>query len=792
MHHCRLIGLVSIVLLSCAVEAGQSRIEATTPLPPEKAFQANAEGTAEGIRVTWSIAQGYYLYASKFRFHASAPSVVLGKPELPKGDVKRDPFFGDLEVFRDRVTISLPVTVDRASPQVVELKATSQGCADQGICYPPHTDTLRVTMSDVTAAETAAAPPANDPVAALAALASILGGGNTDDEFLDPDEAFTLSSRVLGGQRLRLSWAIADGYYLYRDKFQFNIADGDGMALGAIEIPSGEVKRDEFFGTVEVFHRQAQAIIGIERTEPKPTAVVLEVRYQGCAEAGLCYPPITKRINFNLPAMAVAADRLKATAGPVDAKASSAVAAAENQPSTAVTAVPSEDIAAAAVMAATSEGKLSEQDRIARSLALGNRSLVWITFFAFGLLLAFTPCVFPMVPILSGIIAGQGDRLTARRGFVLSLVYVLAMALTYALAGVIAGLFGHNLQATFQNPWLLGAFSGVFVLLALSMFGFYDLQLPTSWQSRLARFSSSQQGGTLVGVGIMGMLSALIVGPCVAPPLAGALIYIGQSGDAVLGGTALFALSLGMGAPLLVIGTSAGGLLPRAGPWMNTVKHVFGVLLLGVAIYLLERLMPAWVAMMAWAALFIVAAIYMGALDDLQPGVSGWRRLWKGTGLVMLVYGVLLMAGAASGGHDVLRPLQNVSLPSGDTGEPAQLAFKQVKGMQGLEAELKAASTAGKPAVLDYYADWCVSCQEMEKYTFSDPGVKAALANAVLLQTDVTANDRHDRALLKHFGLFGPPAILFFGPEGTERIGYRVIGFMNAERFRAHVLEALS
>lgn len=778
MRFLRLLNLLSMVLLLLGAEAGHTRPQEATLLPPEKAFQADAEGSAEGIRITWSIADGYYLYATKFRFHASTPAVVLGEPTLPKGEVKQDPFFGELEIFRHQVTVVLPMTLDGPPLDAIELQATSQGCADQGICYPPRTEHLRVALSDAAGADsTAAAAPTNDPVAALAALASILGGGSTDDEFLDPDNAFALESQVLSDQTLGVHWTIADGYYLYRDKLQFKLVGGQGVALSNIDLPSGEVKRDEFFGTVEVFHQQVQAILGLDRVQPEPIALVLEVGYQGCAEAGLCYPPITKRLTFNLPAQAGAGDERQKTAVPSEPQVPHTTPVAEDKPSTAKT-------------APVAEGKLSDQDRIARSLALDNRWLALISFFAFGMLLAFTPCVFPMVPILSGIIAGQGDQITTRRAFVLSLVYVLAMALTYTVAGVVAGVFGHNLQATFQNPWLIGAFSGVFVLLALSMFGFYELQLPTSWQSRLAGFSSRQQGGTLLGVGIMGILSALIVGPCVAPPLAGALIYIGQSGDAVLGATALFALSLGMGAPLLVIGTSAGKLLPRAGSWMNTVKHVFGVLLLAVAIYLLERLIPGWVGMLLWAALLIIAAIYMGALDSLQPGVSGWRRLWKGAGLVMLVYGVLLMVGATGGGQDVLQPLKRVfSVSNGAASE--SLAFKQVKGVEGLQAELKAASAVGKPVVLDYYADWCVSCKEMEKYTFSDPGVRAALANAVLLQTDVTANDRQDRALLRQFGLFGPPAILFFGPDGAELPGYRVVGFMPAEKFRAHVLAAL-
>lgn len=611
---------IAISLLSfSAFGASYAKAEEAALLPPEQAFQVKAEATADGVRMTWSIADGYYLYASKFRFQTDTPSVDLGEPELPKGELKQDPFFGELEIYRDQVTIMLPLTADRSLLQAVELKAISQGCADQGVCYPPQTANLQVALSDgIRTARAEAEKSKTDPVAALAALASILGGGNTEAEFLDPDSAFVLESQVLTDETLRLRWTIADGYYLYRDKFQFEIVDDKGITLGEIEIPSGEVKRDEFFGTVQVFHEEAQATIVIARTDPTSTVLALDVGYQGCAEAGLCYPPITKRVTFHLPGLAKADDESSETPVLSASAEPGTVSAVEDKAAPAAVDGSAPRSPATVGSTVVTEGKLSEQDRIARSLALGNRWLMLISFFAFGILLAFTPCVFPMIPILSGIIAGEGSQMTARRAFVLSLVYVLAMALTYTLAGVVAGLFGQNLQAMFQSPWLLGAFSGVFVLLALSMFGFYDLQLPASWQSRLAHFSNHQRRGTLLGVGVMGVLSALIVGPCVAPPLAGALIYIGQSGDAVLGGMALFALSLGMGAPLLLIGTSAGTLLPRAGPWMNTVKNVFGVLLLAVAIYLLERIIPGWVAMLLWAALLMIAAIYMGALDYLQ------------------------------------------------------------------------------------------------------------------------------------------------------------------------------
>jgi thiol:disulfide interchange protein DsbD len=363
------------------------------------------------------------------------------------------------------------------------------------------------------------------------------------------------------------------------------------------------------------------------------------------------------------------------------------------------------------------------------------------------------------------------------------------MAATYTAAGIIAGLFGENLQAAFQNPWVLSAFALVFVLLALSMFGFYDLQMPAALQGRLTEISNRQKGGSLAGVAVMGFLSALIVGPCVAAPLAGALIFIGQTGDAVLGGLALFALSLGMGAPLIAIGTGAGKLLPRAGQWMDAVKAVFGVLLLAVAIWMLERILPATVTMLLWSALLIVSAIYMGAWTQLPADTGGWRKLWKGTGLMLFVYGVLLLTGAAGGGTDPLQPLrpfQGGPL-QGTATQQAHLSFRTVKTLDDLERELAAARDAGKPAMLDFYADWCVSCKEMEKYTFAEPQVQQALEGYSLLQADVTANDDADKALLKHFELLGPPSIIFYDDTGTERTELRLVGFKPAEEFVAHV-----
>lgn len=571
-----------------------------------------------------------------------------------------------------------------------------------------------------------------------------------DDELLEPDDAFRFNVEV-GESTLRLRWDIAPGHYLYRDKFSFKLQDDGAASLGEFALPPGEVKDDEFFGRIEVYHDTVEVEIPYQRTGDTE----LLVGFQGCNEVmGICYPPIGKEVAL-IPGQ-----------GGTRSAVAPAPAAAEAAPQ-------------------------SEQDSLAAALAGDNRTLTVLTFLGLGLLLAFTPCVFPMIPILSSIIIGQGEGLTTRRAFTMSLVYVLAMALTYTAAGVLAGLFGANLQAAFQNAWILGSFSLIFVLLALSMFGFFELQLPSALQTRLSEISNKQQSGSLIGVAIMGLLSALIVGPCVAPPLMGALIYIGQTGDALLGGLALFALSIGMGMPLLLIGTSAGKLLPRAGAWMDAVKAVFGVLLLAVALWMLERVLPASVSMLAWALLAIVAAIYMGALEPLQPKGSGWRTLWKGLGLALLIHGALILLGAAGGGSDPMQPLHGVGIGAGPAGKAHALEFTRIKTVADAERAVQQASAQGRHVMLDFYADWCVSCKEFEKYTFSDGRVIDALSKVVLLQADVTANDDDDRALLRHFQLIGPPSILFFGDDGEERSAYRVVGFMDAQTFHAHLGQAL-
>ena len=418
-----------------------------------------------------------------------------------------------------------------------------------------------------------------------------------------------------------------------------------------------------------------------------------------------------------------------------------------------------------------------------------------LLFYLAGLGLTFTPCVFPMIPILSSIIAGQGDNITTTKAFSLSLVYVLSMAVTYAIVGAIVGYYGaeFNIQVWFQDPVILGVFATIFVLLALSMFGFYDIQMPTAIQSRLTAISNSQQGGNMIGVGLMGSFSAIIVGPCITAPLVGALIFISQTQDWQMGGLALFALGLGMGTPLLAIGTSAGKLLPRAGTWMDAVKAFFGVALLAVAIWLLERVLPVSITMGLIAALMITSAIYMGALETQPTGVSGWKKFSKGIGIILLLYGSAYLVGAVSGSRDLLQPLHGFATSGGGsaTAQSDHLQFRQIKGKQGLQLALAESVQRQQATMLDFYADWCISCKEMERYAFTHPQVLKSLANVNTIQSDVTDYDAIDTELLNLLGIYGPPAILFFDKQGNEIRNRRVVGEMSGDEFAAHILGTL-
>jgi thiol:disulfide interchange protein DsbD len=740
-------------------------------LEPDQAFALQTpEVRQDAIVLTWTIAPDYYLYQNKFKFELEGANSDLGKPELSPAIRKHDEFFGDVDIYKHTVTATLPLRRTGTDAQDVELRTVVQGCNEPvGVCYPPIRRTVTLSLpavSSVSAAEPAEPIPGGSPPTSASGLDALLDPAE-EDEFLPPDEAFLFSAAATSVDTVHVSIIIADKYYLYRSKFSFESAT-DGVTLLPYTLPAGEVKQDQFLGRQEVYHHQFD--IDLKLADPSTSGPFdLVARYQGCAERGICYPPITKTVNLSLPGGTVPApESVDMTVAP-----------------TAQTPVTTETAPA-----------VSEEEGIIAILSAGNLWATMAAFFVFGLALSLTPCVFPMIPILSGIIVGQGTEVTRSRAFMLSVVYVLGMAVMYTSAGILAAMTGELLSSAFQNPWVLGAFSLVFVLLALSMFGFYDLQLPTSLQSKLSETSHQLRGGAYGGVFIMGMLSALIVGPCVAAPLSGALLYIGQTGDMLLGGTALFVMSLGMGVPLLLIGASAGALLPRAGVWMDAVKAVFGVLLLAVAIWLMERVLPAPVTLLLWALLLIVSAAFMHAFDSLPEHSSGWRRLWKGLGLAMTLYGAALLFGALTGASDPLNPLEKITAPTGSAavmtdGAQTGLAFTDVKGETALQTALQRASAAGNPVLIDFYADWCVECVRMENTTFKSTAVQQALAGFTLLRLDVTANDDADKDVLKRFKLFGPPALLIFAPDGRELRSLRVVGYQDSETFRATIQQAI-
>lgn len=593
------------------------------------------------------------------------------------------------------------------------------------------------------------------PIAALELTSP--GDPWLDDEpkFLPVDQAFVLSTELAADGAVLVRWDMVDGYYLYRHRFGFDVrtsaefAESD-VVLGAPEIAPGKKKFDDYFGDVEVYYHQAQARVPVESGSG---AVEVGISYQGCADMGLCYPPETKWVAFNL-----------ATGGGPSALGGSA-------PGGSI--VPQ-----------------TEARALASMLADGGLMMSLFLFFIAGLGLAFTPCVLPMVPILSSIIVGDSDNINRTRAFTLSVAYVLGMALTYAAVGTAVGLFGAslNLQAALQSAPVLSAFAVVFVVLSLSMFGFYELQLPQNWQNGLNVLGQKAGGGKHLSVVVMGSLSSLIVSPCVSAPLAGALIYLSSTGDAVLGGTALLALGLGMGVPLIVIGASGGHLLPRAGAWMNSVKAVFGVLLLAVAVWLLERVVPPGITLLLWAALAIGSGVYLGALDFAPR--EGWGQLWKASGAISFVYGVLLLIGAASGAEDPLNPLQNVVGARSE--QPAeQLTWYPVDDLADLQAGLQSAGAAGQPVLLDLYADWCISCKVMERSVFPKPEVASRLARFRLLRADVTDNNAQHKALLERFGLFGPPSMMFFAEDGREMTEVRIQGEIGAAALATHLAAIL-
>ncbi len=566
-------------------------------------------------------------------------------------------------------------------------------------------------------------------------------------EFLLPDEAFKVSAYMKKNCTIIADIDLGRGIYLYKSRLHATLLGDKGIVIDHVSMPEGvEHDAQTVFETspkIEIILKKTKEIEGI-------IPVTLQLGYQGCSTEGLCYEPMQKKFTFDVDTSKLV---LKNTA-----------------------ALPSQNKKSALV-------SVSETDQITQTFIEGNVGLILLTFFGFGLLLSMTPCIFPMIPILSSIIVSQGKDMNAKKGFFLSLVYVLSMSSAYTLAGVLAGLFGSNIQVAMQNPWVISTFALLFVGLAMSMFGFFEIGLPASWQSRLSR-SSDRAGskGGLVGVALMGFLSALIVGPCVAPPLAGALVYIGQTGDALLGGAALFVLSLGMGLPLLLVGTGAGKFMPHPGGWMQNVSKVFGVIMLGIAIFMLSRIISGTIVMYLWAVLFIVGSVYMGVLEPLKG--RSWDALFKGLGLVVLVYGLMLFYGAIKGQTNPLEPLQPSILGSQSTVQNT-LEFQKIHSLSELDTIIE--QSKGRKILLDFYADWCTSCKELEHTTFKSPDVAAVLKGYVLIQADVTKNSDEEKALSKHFGLFGPPGMIFFDEDGKKIEGADLIGYKDTQVFLNHI-----
>ena len=769
------------------------------PLKPDDAFKFKAEAVSPTVvKATWDIADGHYLSREQFKFETDNTDLKLNAPTFPAGETKEDTATQSKhEVYRHKVEIEIPVDRGQSVAQAVQLalKVKYQGCSDAGLCYPPIRKTADLPL--IAAANTAppAATQATAPAAAPAPTATTAAtpapavttvtaavapetkeanatppaaGNALPDIFKKPetpkaeeplpvDQAFTLDIVATDKGSFKANWTVQPNHHLYRPKITFSVKDPQGVVLGKPIFPAGEQVNDEYFGKIEEYGQDFSVIVPITQAN-NANKLTIVTQYQGCSDAtGLCYPLVKKTTELKL-------------AGLPEAR----------------------PIASAVEAAPAPKKKLNKQDALAQQLEDSSFFQKIVVMFMAGLLLAFTPCIFPMIPILSGIVAGYGNT-SSRKAFFLSLTYVLAGAVAYAVIGFVFGFFGQNLQTALQHPIAIGSMSALFVLLAMSMFGFYDLQLPNSLQSRLSEISNRQESGSFVGAAIMGFLSTLIVGPCAGPVIAGALTYIAQSKDAILGGTALFSMGIGIGVPLLLIGTSAGHLLPRAGAWMDTVKAVFGIIMLGIAIFMLSRIVPIEVTMALTGILLVASGVYMGALERPNEDTGGWGRFWKSMGMIQLFYGTLVLLGLAAGSQNLLQPLKGVfsvgiaAQQSNQTG----ITFKHIKTVEDLDKALAQAKSENRPVMLDFSAAWCTYCVKMEKTTFRSQEVANAFGNTLFLQADVTETDEQDKALMKRFDVPAPPAMIFFSTSGEELRALRTIGEVSSDDLTNQARELL-
>jgi len=742
-----------------------SQAYANEPLDPNEAFKFDAVVEGNTIKASWTAADDYYMYKDKIRFESGTAGIELGAPDYPKGKMKHgitpEGKEGEVETYSKTITFDVPIT--KSPGGEFKLIAYSQGCAEElGICYPPQKREKTLTLAAVS----------GSAVEGISDLSSQLGvGGLADnsadsgDEPLMAEQAFQYSAQI-NGDKLVASWTIARDYYMYKEKFAFE-SKTPGVTFGKPMIPKGKMKHgitpEGVEGEVETYEDHVVIEVPILASKTGITELKYVATGQGCAEVfGICYRPL------NIEQSAAGTQAFTVSEQAVTLATSTTPTDTQSE--------------------VTQEEFVSEQDKSAAVLASGDALTIIIYFFLGGLALAFTACMYPMIPILSSIIVGQGEKVTTTHAFNLSLVYVVSMAVTFGIMGALfAGLAkGINVQAIFQQDYVLIPFTLVFVALALSMFGFFAIQLPAGLQGKLSQISNQQKAGSFHGVIVMGALSALIIGPCAGPVLIGALIYVAKEGDVILGFLSMFILGMGLGMPLLFVGLTHGKYLPKAGGWMDTVKYTAGAILLSVALIFLERVsfMPAMLIMLLWSALLITGGIYMGAFDAIKEGKPGWFKLWKGLGLVLVLYGIIVMIGGLTGARNVTDPMHGSSLTMGGGGShTAELKFKRIKTVEDLQREVELASALNKYVLVDYYADWCAYCKTFEDYVLTDPSVKALLSDFILLQVDVTKNDSEDIRLLKHTSVLAPPTFLFYGPDGKEVRKYRIVGEMNTTKF---------
>jgi thiol:disulfide interchange protein DsbD len=714
-------------------------------LPANEAFSLNAQLTDNNVEINWTVSSGYFVVKESIEISVAEPD-QMGSAVFPPAIPTVDAFLGNINIYRDDQTIVLPLLTDTTSD--LALTIIFEGCADLGICYPPITKNIVLSAPTNSQTQDPLNPiTPNSGISVEIPAVSLEAGGP-----LPVDQAFNLDVVAIDAQTLNVRWLIHKDYYLYKDKIAINI---EGANIAHIARPDAILKNDEFFGQVSIYDQPIEISVSLE--DVSSGEVTLGVEYQGCWKGGVCYPPQQEYYSINL---------LGDSNTDISEETSSAKSPEEG----------------GATLPAAFE-QINKEELTAKELfQKGGLALVIGAFLA-GLALSYTPCVYPMVPILSGIIIGQKNSPSTLKAILMSLVFVLSMSFAYGLIGATAGYFGAgvNIQAVLQNPWVLVFFGLIFIVLAFSMFGYYDVQLPKRLQSKITHISNKQNGGSYIGVAIMGFLSALIVGPCVTPFLATALSYVIADGSATKGAIALFTMGVGMGVPLIVICGWGINALPKSGPWMDTVKHVFGVLMLAVTLYLLDRIISPLVSIALWASLFTIAPIALGAISPLDKSSTPWHRIFKAVSLIVLGYGVLLWLLVARGGGDMYQPLANWDYSANNDTQQSTV-FAPVDSSNHLDQLLISAQNNNQIAILKFYADWCVSCKKLERTVFADRSVINTMSKSLALTADVTDNTESTQALLARFDIAGPPAILFF--KNTKEIrSQRIIGEINAQDF---------